>query len=160
MRSAVKWISTLAAIVCTALWWVNWADRSLIWVGSDKLTWIGISRGQLAALRYEPSLSDYPFGLGPGFHLWLRPMPISMGFEWLPKGGLFLEWSYAIPLWLPFAVTASVATVLWRNDVLRLRRERAHLCPLCGYDLRGLACDVVCPECGSKPISVGPDPRV
>lgn len=49
--------------------------------------------------------------------------------------------------------------VVWRR---RQRRERRGMCRACGYDLRGLAAGVVCPECGRaatvSPAAVADEP--
>jgi hypothetical protein len=52
-----------------------------------------------------------------------------------------------VPLLLLAVPPLLASGASWRLDVLARRRSRVGLCK-CGYDLSGLAPDVVCPECG------------
>lgn len=65
---------------------------------------------------------------------------------------------------LGFAVNTLVITPIWLlllhlvrapvSFVLARLRRPEHLCPRCRYDLRGLADDAPCPECGRPRISI------
>jgi hypothetical protein len=61
------------------------------------------------------------------------------------------------PLWTGLVVDTTVWTmVVWMvyAGVRRVRRalgEKRGVCAFCGYDRRGLAADVKCPECGTLP---------
>jgi hypothetical protein len=57
--------------------------------------------------------------------------------------------SYYLPLLIPMLATALPAGLMWRAAIIRRRKSRTGLCPACGYDRRGLAVGVKCPECGS-----------
>ena len=63
-------------------------------------------------------------------------------------------WLPVIPVWPGVLVNSVVYAVpvamLWLalGAVRRWRRMRANLCVRCGYDLRGLAAQGACPECG------------
>jgi hypothetical protein len=55
----------------------------------------------------------------------------------------------SVPYWAVVLAAAVMPLLWWRSFVQRrrrLRRERAQLCPACGYDLR--ATPGRCPECG------------
>lgn len=82
------------------------------------------------------------------------------GFEITTGGGPFIggttadmignllvrQGPYATLLATAFAAAHAVDWALWRSDVRRVRGQ--HLCPHCGYDLRGLTTATTCPECG------------
>ncbi len=56
-----------------------------------------------------------------------------------------------VPCWLLLLVTFVSTFVAWRSDSRIRVRERAHLCPKCGYDRTGILKDAKCPECGAVP---------
>jgi hypothetical protein len=56
-----------------------------------------------------------------------------------------------IPLWAPALAATLLATAFWFFDTRARRRELRGCCTACGYNCRGLAPDVPCPECG-KPM--------
>ena len=65
-----------------------------------------------------------------------------------------LVWGFAygketttIPLWFPFLLLATPATLLWWRDFRH--RFPAHACQSCGYDLSGAAHEK-CPECSAQ----------
>jgi hypothetical protein len=81
------------------------------------------------------------------------PVPTS-GPAWpgvvRPVGGREESVGVIVPLWMPVVATAILpaarAGIWWRRR-RRLGRQRAGLCPSCGYDLR--ATPGRCPECGT-----------
>lgn len=67
---------------------------------------------------------------------------ISWGFWELGS-----SWAF-VPLWALLA--ASVLAMGWAySPNLWKRIVRTHCCPRCGYDRKGLAIGVPCPECGT-----------
>jgi hypothetical protein len=65
-------------------------------------------------------------------------------FEFVDLQEIALVW---LPVWLFILLTGVPTAWLFRRDWKRGRIERAHLCPKCGYNLRGQLADG-CPECG------------
>ena len=57
-------------------------------------------------------------------------------------------WSVGVSLLYPVLLTAGPAALLWYAD---RRRSAPGSCGRCGYDRRGLAVGVKCPECGATP---------
>jgi hypothetical protein len=56
----------------------------------------------------------------------------------------------AVPLWLPFSMLSVPGALGWRESFAQRRWARsASACTGCGYDRRGLAVEVKCPECGA-----------
>jgi hypothetical protein len=67
-----------------------------------------------------------------------------------PAANLPAVHRYSVPIAAPFLICLLPA-VWWLALTLRrrwLRSHRAHLCPACGYDLRGGE-GGTCPECGA-----------
>ena len=52
---------------------------------------------------------------------------------------------FAAPLWVPAAIGLSVGVAALRRS---WRGMKVGACRGCGYDLRGLQAEAVCPECG------------
>lgn len=113
------------------------------WIGLPfRCCWTGISHPRTPS---EPTAERW---LGSG-----RLLDPSKGF-W--KHGLGRD--YGLPtgiLALGFVANASIYFITWfgvlsiASFVRHRNARRKHLCPNCRYDLRGLAVDATCPECGS-----------
>ncbi len=58
------------------------------------------------------------------------------------------RWYLDLPLWIVLIPALAVAALAWRTHALRMQAIRNRACPWCEYDLRGLAADAMCPECG------------
>ena len=59
-------------------------------------------------------------------------------------GGLCHEVRVVLPLWWAGAPSAALAALLMLGRPVR----GSSRCRRCGYDLSGLGCEAVCPECG------------
>jgi hypothetical protein len=80
------------------------------------------------------------------------------GADWSFRGGATVDWprwTLAFrPLWPGFAIDCALYGAIWTVPVVgigylvRRRRTRAGLCPVCRYDLTGITTGV-CPECGT-----------
>lgn len=81
----------------------------------------------------------------------------QIGFPYVSYPGFAFTRSYAVP----YGVVARglifnaivfgavwMGVILWAARIRRSIRRRKGLCAICKYDLRGLAEDAVCPECG------------
>jgi hypothetical protein len=77
-----------------------------------------------------------------------RPEPFRLEWAWSSYSSQY-SWIVCVPLWMPGAAMFIVFGLAWRQDAIARRRERAHLCPKCGYDRTGILKDAKCPECGS-----------
>jgi hypothetical protein len=89
---------------------------------------------------------------------WYTPFLGRVHHEWLedlgnktPRWGAGFHYSWssnfvmtAVPLWLPFLLTAAPTTWLWYRN----RRTPAGHCKNCRYDLTGITTGI-CPECGT-----------
>ncbi len=74
--------------------------------------------------------------------------------QWLPEwwdpstfngpGWYLQSWELTLPLW---PVPVAFSAMAWYAG-RRIKRLRPHVCAKCGYDTRGLAAGVPCPECG------------
>ncbi len=84
------------------------------------------------------------------FHV-RRPESLPAAEDLMPDAHSYAwGWFVRIPLWMPIGAMALIWGGLARSA---RRRPAAGVCPVCGYELHGLAVDsrgrVVCPECGS-----------
>lgn len=87
-----------------------------------------------AAVRWQPH--------EPGLDWWFRRRHIT----WTALR------NESLPLWMPTVALSALSVGLFR----RSGQHGPHACTACGYDLRGLAADAPCPECGratSRPAS-------
>lgn len=74
----------------------------------------------------------------------------ALGFEYQP---LWRDWRIStrgadVPFWF-LAIVFAIVPLHWARRAWRVRRLRAGLCPVCGYDMR--ATPDRCPECGAVP---------
>ena len=90
-------------------------------------------------------------GFGSGWNLFydFSPGDVGQHFRFLWKTGNGL-WYLGVPTWAVFVATMMPAAFLWWPDIRSLWRRRVGRCAACGYDRRGLAADVKCPECGTS----------
>jgi hypothetical protein len=73
--------------------------------------------------------------------------PNSEPIDWRLDFHRYPSWMFVkVPLWIPFTLSAAGAAAMF--ILPRLRRPGPGQCARCGYDLRGLAADAACPECG------------
>ncbi len=61
-------------------------------------------------------------------------------------------WSVTVHLFWPMVVAGILAIMVW----WRTRVVREGTCATCSYDLRGLALDATCPECGTRRLAAQP----
>jgi hypothetical protein len=90
---------------------------------------------------------------GPNGLYFMHMDRVSAPVVWVPIAthpttarGLYI----LIPFWLPLLIIAAAIP-------LSLRRTRTG-CPACGYDLRGLPKNALCPECGKTAPKPSPAP--
>ena len=138
LRKTVKWSAAVVAVLLVIAWAESAVATVYLWDCGGK--WMCLHFGGLVAGVDDQS----------GFVGRLGRTPGTFGVEW----GFGAAWSagggyLGIPLWCPAAITLAACLIASRLDSLARRRERKHLCAKCGYDRRGLASDMVCPECGT-----------
>lgn len=120
--------------------------RSISFSEGWPLSGLGISNGAIVLLYSPPapkSACHWGGNFGARFWPWWLTSP-ALTFEG-PVGGL------AIPLWIPFLLTAVPSVIVWR----RSRPFRVGHCSKCDYDLTGNVSGA-CPECGK---AVEPAPK-
>ena len=151
-RKTSKWLLTalampLASAAVASLWYgltINYTDPADAVTGSVK-----IDHGILRWSRYWGTTyrgADFTYGLARLTAADPAPQWTWRFFDPGPIGKhLFL------PLWMPAALAAAPALLLWVQDIRMRHRDRAGHCIRCGYDRRGLPALANCPECGSAP---------
>ena len=145
----VKWGGPVVAVV------IAW----LCWESVEYLTAFNSPFGMRANLTegglvfcYNPDWQLYKDVDGFQFLKW--PSYVSWWFEYRTR---FTDRSVFIPGWFPFIITVGLSVFAWRSDTHDARRRKLGQCPKCNYSRAGLGADVVCPECGAAPLSVGPN---
>lgn len=150
IRKTIKWTGAALAVLLIVVWIGSrsWA------VGYTHTTghFIELTRGRLSVGSFpikEAIADGIPVTVGAWRGRDPRPK-IEWGF-----GSAYSSspsWNVLrLPLWIPLGIFLIVTISCWRQDIISLRRERAHLCAKCRYDRTGLAADVKCPECGVAP---------
>jgi ssDNA-binding Zn-finger/Zn-ribbon topoisomerase 1 len=84
---------------------------------------------------------------GQGLYGGAFPMGWSWRFHYL---GFSTEQCLIVPLWCLVGLSLFATGAIWRFDAGARHRDRLerNRCPDCNYDLKGLANDAACPECG------------
>ncbi|MGH7133059.1 MAG: hypothetical protein ACREJO_14065 [Phycisphaerales bacterium] len=79
---------------------------------------------------------------------WAIAGVVGAGATWTPGGGSGRTWWLIVLPW-PFALASLLGGgwLVWSGRRAR-KRAMTGMCLNCGYDLRGLAAGVPCPECG------------
>jgi hypothetical protein len=145
IRRVVRWAGLAAAVL-------------LAWVWGASVLWY---------TRYEANSGSYIIDLGAGtatgcFGLSSGPeVPYLPGWSFQRyryDGYPILGWNFqfrcnpagtyvVLPLWMPWLLIAGLTAWRFRAD----RLWSPHACAKCGYDRKGLAAAVQCPECGTVP---------
>jgi hypothetical protein len=148
---------------------VIFAGHGSLWIGVEEHwpregAWEFASQPPSAYLTYNPAIaitssSHFDMNSFPGIS-WMR----ASGWIARPPGGPIVATSKPPPFilaisiswWFIFVIGAILPAIrttyrleLHRRRRSQLSRERAGLCPACGYDLR--ATPGRCPECGMTP---------
>jgi len=154
-----KWIFTLFAAEVAVLWgvstrgpivWQSDTDRIRIEVygGGTLVAWAPRGAGQS-----YPGWNSYLLETGFGFEVMCQKALPRSGTWWPVQA----SWArgqvqgFVFPLWLPLTACSLPAAGFWWPEVRRRLQAKAGHCGKCGYDRRGIAAEIVCPECGSGP---------
>jgi len=106
----------------------------------------------LRVMEWYPAVPGRPW-LEAGLPIWTGTRGVSTSRPWpLPVMPVWPAFAVDLLVWAALAEAARRGVIAWR----RARRRRRGLCVGCGYDLRGRAGDLHCPECGDH----GDPPRV
>ncbi len=134
--------------------WARFIDGSMAWaitaerVGSARYVRFSITpAGESGAVRYAMIENG-------GAHQWKAEgrFAASLGrgrvtmFVERSQGRAMVATAPAWVLWAPGIALGTLPALGW---VARRRARNRGLCFSCGYDLRGIAQDMPCPECGS-----------
>ena len=144
IRKTVKWGGAAVTVLLVVVWigsawvvlgWVTPAGHAVS-IAAGQLCWGGPNENVPRFLKQE---HGFVYGMRPFAFQWWGG---SRQSSW--------RWQTTKPLWMLAGSTLLFTVAAWRLDTLARRRERAHLCPKCGYDRTGLRGGVgaVCPECG------------
>lgn len=152
-----RWVLTVVTVLLLAVWLAS-GRWEVGWTFKDGRKGItpGADQGRFFLFRGT--------GFGPREGFWIRdrtdPAHAANGpyrMQWLPavESGSWPSIGAShhiiyVPLYMPAALTGSLAYLAWRWP---RRRDRGGVCKKCGYDLRGLNGDgcgkPICPECGA-----------
>lgn len=140
---AAAWACAVGAAALLALLIVSIFGH--LWIARGA-THVGIYRGiAFTAWGYNnPTAQILAPADGSAAVHWRANQP---GLDWWFRRR-FITWTpvrnESLPLWMPIVALGGLGAWLYR----RSRVRDAHACGKCGYDLRGLADDAPCPECG------------
>lgn len=167
IRTPLKWVLTILVLVSVGAWGVSGYYRIAICFGP---TMAGIEAGRVMVLglpegkdaRYSWSVGIHKrkniaaervdLALIPSFEKWAF---FDYGARWRWGGGISFpdpttqRFTAAVPFWFSTVLLLPPAVLMWRFDLVVLRRRRkTGACVECGYDRDGLAVETPCPECG------------
>jgi len=141
IRGVVKWAWRCACALVVAGWlWSAW--RSAYWEYPRGL--IFLTQGRLELWHYASGYS----GRWPSILPRVAPHPFAWSWWFqhsVSKSGNTIT---CVPLWALEALMLVPVVRPWRFRRSQ-RRMRRGCCPECGYDLRGIDPEMVCPECGA-----------
>jgi hypothetical protein len=161
LRSIGKWVSTVLAIGLLALMVVGkwWNVIGVYTLASGGIAHIIAGSGiVLVGCRTENPGMPEGWSSDKSYEwtwAWGDPPPGGMhmlcGFFYIYRPGKSAV--AGMTMLYPVLAATAGAALLWRADIKARRRERAmaNACASCGYDRRGLAGDVKCPECSTVP---------
>ncbi len=130
----------VAAWIASRWWCVGWTSV-------EGGSWVSLGWGRFDVGRDIAVIGGRAF---PGWHVWHRNDLFLFDFYWWFDVRVSSPTqSLGIPLWAPAVLTTALSAAAWRLDTPARRRARVGHCPNCGYDRRGIAPDVPCPECGA-----------
>jgi hypothetical protein len=151
-----RWTGIAVCLALVAAWGLS-LPLFLKWEsGSSRFVWVGwgaVGVGYVDAPAFAVN--------NPTVH-W---SPLSRGFYFRPNQGTDAVWwlrfqtvgtpvfnrMVTVPLWMPLLLAGAPTALLWRPHLRIRRRMRLGHCPGCGYDRRGLAAEIKCPECAMLP---------
>ena len=123
-----------------------WGDS--LEVGGASVTYMRLTEAMRAAHAEQPGAS--PFVADNelvGQVQWRRPQFVPAWIDhhaFNGPGWSMWSWDFTLPLW---PVPVAFGATAWYAG-RRIKRLQRHGCAKCGYDTRGLAAGVPCPECG------------
>ena len=145
-------LTALSLLLCVAAagMWVRsyWALDTRTWqrAGGGKILWMS-AEGGAAVVAWPPMKSEELATPSAGG----ARVVTFLDFAWeTDRYGAKLVRTLVVPYWFPTLACALLpvlrARTAWKARA-KASRERAGLCPACGYDLR--ATPGRCPECGT-----------
>jgi hypothetical protein len=150
IRGTAKWGLTGAAVVVAALWPASYL-RYGEWLSTGMRTCTFVVGGTVA-ITHVRSVEDFTdrywhTGIEVGDAEMVQLLPAL--HRLVPHYGANQKLVFVlIPVWIPLALTALPAGLLWRADRRQRARAKFRGCPNCNYDRTGLAAHAPCPECG------------
>jgi hypothetical protein len=140
---ATAGLTRTAAVLCPVSYW-----RAVQWVPADGGTAAFVVCGKSYGRFSYDRIFERPSGFavveidGPVRGA-CRSWPLA-SWETSPD-----KLNVTLSLWIPLALTALPAGLLWRADWRRRARLMRGGCATCGYARAGLAAGAACPECGA-----------
>jgi hypothetical protein len=158
IASTAKWALTGAAVGLAVLWPVSYW-RFGEWLSASMRTCTFLVGGTVAITHVwseEDFTNRYWYTgveVGDAERVQLAPALQRL----VPDYGANQKLVFVlIPMWIPLALTALSAGLLWRTDRRRRESLKRGGCAVCGYDRSRLAPGAACPECGRAPANAAP----
>lgn len=151
IRKSVKWGGVVVSVLLVVVWvgsgW--WGHAWYGYGGPYRGKYVSVAEGRVNIGSQGSIFAILNDSLiPPPAYVVITPQEPS-GFKW------WFHWhddswdtSFGTPMWVLALGAVLIGAYAWRLDALAWRRDRVGFCARCGYDRKGLAAGVVCPECG------------
>lgn len=146
----IRWCGAVICLALIALYAANLRWQAGAYLGHTDRWLVILTDGCISIAKRDPGAPLMKYEP----HWWVNRVYARPHWQWWffysrasRSGGQ--QTTYAgVPLWFVLLLAAAPTSAAWIRDRRHSAWLRTGACPVCGYDLSGLAPTASCPECG------------